>query len=239
MDAGREDGAEVEGGGQDADDGDGGVVERDGAADEVGVGGEAANPESVAQECGFGAVPLAFLVVEATADFGFDTEEGKEVLRDGEGVEALHAAVPIEGAVAGFIESEVGGHVREGVVPVAEREEAEDLEGLSAEAVFGRGVGDPDEAVGLGERQRPEEESGKDAEYGGGGGDAESGDSDGEDGEGGFAAHGAEGVAEVLGEAIRPGDAAGFAVLFAGGFDAAELCQGEAAGFAGIDAATY
>ena len=53
-------------------------------------------------------------------------------------------------------------------------------------------------SVGLGERQRPQEQRVDDAEDGGAGADAEPGDQDGEDGEAGVAAQRAEGVAEVL-----------------------------------------
>ena len=62
----------------------------------------------------------------------------------------------------------------------------------------GAGIGDPHEAVGLTERQRPEEQRADDAVDRGRGADAEADDEDGEDREAGVAPQHAERVAQIL-----------------------------------------
>ena len=69
-----------------------------------------------------------------------------------------------------------------------------DLDVPFGDAVVGD-VADPDELVGVGKGERPQEKRVDDAEDGGAGSDAESGDEDSEDGEAGVALEGAEGVA--------------------------------------------
>src|SRR5271168_3398495 len=98
-------------------------------------------------------------------------------------------------------------------------------------------IGDPDQASRIAEGKRANEEGVDDAENGGAGADAQADDENGESGEAEVAAHGAKGVAEILGEAIEEGDAAGVAVEFLGGLEAAEFDEGGAAGFFGRHAA--
>ena len=83
-----------------------------------------------------------------------------------------------------------------------------DLSGLAGEAADVV-IGDPHEALGVVERERTEQESVDDAENGGAGADAESDDKDGEGGESGIAAQGAEGIAQVLQEAVGGGQGHG------------------------------
>ena len=64
-------------------------------------------------------------------------------------------------------------------------------------------VGDPDQPIGLGERQRPQEQRVDDAEDGGAGADAEPGDEDGERREAGVAPQRADGVAQILKEVVE------------------------------------
>ena len=88
-----------------------------------------------------------------------------------------------------------------------------------------------DEALGIIEGQRAEEEGVDDAENGDVGSNAESEDEDGDNGEDAIAIEGADGVAEILEENIERGKAAGLTLPLAGLLDAAEADEGAAAGF--------
>ena len=102
--------------------------------------------------------------------------------------------------------------------------------GGSALGYFG---GDADEAAGLREWERAEQEGVDDGEDDDVGADAEGEDEDRDGGEAGVATKGAEGVAEVLKKDVEPGEAAGFALMFFCLLDAAETDEGAAAGFFG------
>ena len=208
--AGSEDGAEVEGGGENAGDCNGSVIEIDRTADDGGVGGEAALPKAVAKEDGFGTVPFALFGSEKAAELGLDAEKRKEIFGDGDGSEALGLASAGKAAVADAVEGEVGGHVREGFILRAEIEEMVHLEGLAGKADFAvvAMIGDPDEAGGIFEWQRTDEESVDDAEDSAAGADAEADDENGEGGEAEVAAKGADGVFEVTREGVEPGGGA-------------------------------
>jgi hypothetical protein len=92
---------------------------------------------------------------------------------------------------------------------------------------------DDDEALGIVEGQRAEEECVDDAEDGDVGSDAECENQDGDDGKDAIAIEGADRVAKILEEDVEPRKAAGSALLLACLLDAAETDEGAAAGFVG------
>ncbi len=79
------------------------------------------------------------------------------------------------------------------------------LAGETADVV----VGDPDQALRVVERERAEQQSVDHAENGGAGADAEADDENGEGSESGIAAQGAEGIAQVLQDAVGGGQGHG------------------------------
>jgi len=202
--SGSEDGAEVERGGENADYGDGGVIESERTANDGGIGGEAALPKSVAEEDGFGAVPLALFGCEEAAELRLDAEKREEILGDGDSGEPLGLAGAGEAAVADTVEGEVSGHVGERFILSAKIQEMVHLKGLAGEANLAviTMVGNPNEAGGIAEWQRTDEESVDDAEDGATGADAKADDENGESGEAKVAAESAEGVFEVAGEGV-------------------------------------
>ena len=92
----REDGGEVEGGGQDTHDGRGLVVERDRPSDDSRVGAKAPLPERVGQDDGAAPVEDRFLADEVPPQPGLDAEDREKVLRHAHANAALRLAVPNE-----------------------------------------------------------------------------------------------------------------------------------------------
>ena len=87
--AGRKDGREIEGGGENADDGEGAIIESDGAADDGGIGGVLAAPESVREQNGGRASLGAFIGSEETAELRLDAESLEKISGDVHGRDGL------------------------------------------------------------------------------------------------------------------------------------------------------
>jgi hypothetical protein len=130
-----------EAGGQDADDGVGPAVQRDGATDDVGIGGEAAAPETFRENDNV-MVRLLFCRQQGSAKNGLDAEQRKEVggvLRDaddlrraaaerhgakaerGEALEGLRVLPPVEEMVG--VDRQIAEAVRPGMDFLAQRDE--------------------------------------------------------------------------------------------------------------------
>ena len=156
---------DLEAGGRDADYGEGLAVERDGAADNGRVGGEARVPEELADDDDVGAGAAVIGGKGAAGEEG-DAQEGEEFLRDRLAGNALRAVGRLEGAAA----AGDGGHGGEdgvAVVPV------EEVEGRGAVVdVAGRVFPQHDEAVRLVVGEGAEERGVHYGEDGGVGADA-------------------------------------------------------------------
>ena len=232
--AGGVDGAEVEGVGEDADDGGGRVAERDGLADDVGVGVELALPEWVAEDDDRGTAGAGFFGGEGEAAHQrLHAKSVEEVIHDIDLGDGNGNAAAGELPVAGRGEGVVAGEVGEGFVLALELLDGIGGVGGAGGSALGDFGGDADQAVRFGEWERAQQDGVDDGEDNDVGADAESEDEDGDGGEAGVAAEGAEGVAEILKKDVEPGEAAGFALLLLCLLDAAEADEGAATGFFG------
>ncbi len=113
--AGREDRVEVEAAREHADDGGRHVIEREHAADDGRIAGEATLPETVAEDDSagfrhdaFGAEPSAFIGGEVAPVQERDAEGGKKIIGDSEIAEAFGLASAGEGEAAVVREGKVG-----------------------------------------------------------------------------------------------------------------------------------
>ena len=153
--AGRVDGAEVEGVGEDADDGGGRVAERDGFADDVGVGVELALPEWVAEDDDRGTIGAGFFGGEGEAAHQrLHAQSVEEVvhdidLGDGDG-NATTGELPVTGRGEGVVAGEVG----EGFVLALELLDGIGGVGGAGGSALGDFGGDADQAVRFGEWER-------------------------------------------------------------------------------------
>jgi hypothetical protein len=188
----------------DTEDDKGLLRDADGAADDVGVGGEVGLPGGVAED-GIGAAIGAVRVIAVM-------KETAEQRGDAERVEVAAGGLQVKTRLRLSISSEadlekaIGADLREGVVASAQI--AVDGEGKGD--VFVRTLLDEGELAGLGEGGRTQEESVDDAEDDDVGGDPESQSENRGGGEAGTAAKLAQGVAEI-------GKESGHGVLSCGG----------------------
>ena len=197
-----------------------------GAAEDVGVAVKAVEPEGVAED-GDGLVGGFFLGSEDAADEGRNAEGGKDAGGEAAGDEDFRVGSAGELVGGGGIGAErgegavgvgVGGDFAGGDAEVESR----------AEAVAGK-----DEAIGMVEGKRAQEDAVDEGEDGGGGSDAEGeGEDDGE-GEAGRFAQAAGGVAEVLDCVVEPDQGALVAVKLAGVFHSSIGAAGGEAGLIG------
>ena len=156
----------------------------------------------MAQEYGLGAVPFAFLGREQSAELRLNAQHLEEILRDRYAAEALRLALAAEQIVADAVKGEVRGHVGKRFVALPQVQQMPDLSGLARQAV-GVVVGDPDETLGLMERQGAKQESIDHAEYRGTGADAEADNQDRERGESRILTEGSKCVAQILEDAVQ------------------------------------
>ena len=200
MAPGREDRREVERGRQDADDAGGLVVQDQRGPDDGGVRREAPHPERMAEDHGLRAVPRGFLGAERAAHSRLHTQDLEEIVRHRHGAETLRLAVPAEDGIADAVEGKEAGNCGHRLGPLAQIHHVSRLSRLPREAA-GVVVRDPDQALGIRERQGAQEQRVDHAEDGGARPDAQPGDEDGEYRETRIAPQGAKGIAEILDQA--------------------------------------
>ena len=162
---------------------------------------------------------------------GLIAESVKEIVGDHDGLHVLRIAVTGHVVFGAAPEGLVAGDFLEGLRVAREFFVGTDVIGGAGKAAFAVVAGEPDELLGMRERERTEEQSVDDAEDDDVGADAESEDEDGDGGEGAILAKGAEGVAKILRENFDERDGAGIEVDFFGLLRAAELDERLAAGF--------
>ena len=176
-------------------------VEHDGAADDGEVTREAAPPELVAEDYGFGSVPAALWVVEEAPDYRLYAKHGKEILRYGDAGKAFRLAAPRETDIARSVEREHAGNTGPRAALPAEREQIVHLHRLTGE-VFRRAVGDPDQPFGPFEWKRTEQQGAAKAEHSGAGADSDRNHGDHEHRGGRVAPEGSGAEANVLRDGV-------------------------------------
>ncbi len=180
-----------------ADDDVRGLVERDGASEDVGVGAEDALPERLAQN----EWPRAAGVggQERPAEHGVHAERLEEVRGREDALEPLRLTRP--GEV--HRRAREGGHARERRSPLLPVPEIARRDLDPRVAALRLVLPDAHQAIGLGKRQRPDQHVVGDREHRGRGADAERRDGQRRRGEGTRAAERAERVAQVVAQQVH------------------------------------
>jgi len=147
----------------------------------------------------------AFVRCERPPERWFNAQQRKKVLRHGNARHAFRFAgsgeLPVSGAI-GAPARQIG----EGTILLPQIEEVADLRGPFY-------VRNPDQAAGIAERQRPQQERVHDAEYSRTGPNAEAGDEDRKRGKSGVAPHPSKRITQILCQIAPPTNqphAAGF-----------------------------
>ena len=216
-------------GAHDSDDGERTFVEVDGAADEMGIGAEAAAPEFFADDRdGRGAGP-AVLGNEGAAQERRHLQDVEEPGGNNGGVRDERFAAAGDGEIVLLISGQFGEHavLRAHVLEIHIRNAGE------IHSFLRLGLEHNDELIGRGVRQWLEQNSVDDAEDGGVRADAESEGENRNRGEAEILAHHAERVTRVGDESFEPEAAALLAAIFLDAFYRAELQRRLASRFIG------
>src|ERR1039457_3392712 len=112
----------------------------------------------MAQQHGFGPVPLAFLRGKQSAELRLNPQHLEEILRARYPAEALRLALAAQEIVTDAVKGEVTSHVGKGPIAFAEVQQVPDLGSLARKAA-GVVICDPDQPLRFEKRQRAKQRS--------------------------------------------------------------------------------
>jgi len=223
---GRKDRSEIEGLRENADDGDGLIIEIDGLAEDIFIARELLLPELIGKH---GNERSAFLVLfgkKRAAECGSDAEGVEEIVGDHNGLNVLRIAVAGHVVFAAAPEGLVAGDFLEGLRVALEFFEGANVVRGAGEAAFAVIACEPNELLRMGERKRTKKEGVDDGKDDDVGADAESENENGDQREGTVLAERAEVVAEILHESFDHGEAPGVTMNFFGLLGTTEIDEG-------------
>jgi hypothetical protein len=212
----------------DADHRVGAATERDRAAQDARVRAEAAGPERAGQDGDRIAVADLFGSRNA-ADYRRMAEHIEGPAEDAKRGDAFGAVAAFERDLVA-VEAHHRGEGGHAAVPVGKALR------VAVAGVAVVGFDERDEAIGIGQRQGPEQHLVDDAEHRRGRADADAEREHDRCGQAGPAGEAARGDAKVAGEAVEPGEGVGVADFFGDAGSAAEAAIGLGASLGGVDA---